>query len=92
MVAAANADGEIDSDEEKAILDYLEEGKLNTEEREFIHQLIASPPSIDSLIPKVTDEEGARQVYAVSELAIEVDTQAERDYLDYLKKRLVLSG
>ena len=77
MVAAANADGEIDSDEEKAILEYLEEGKLNAEEREFIHQLIASPPSIDSLIPKVTDEELARQVYAVSELAIEVDTQAE---------------
>ena len=92
MVAAANADGEIDLNEEKAILDYLEKGKLNAEEREFIHQLIASPPSIDSLIPQVTDAELARQVYAVSELAIEVDTQAERDYLDYLKKQLGLSG
>lgn len=90
MIAAANADGVIDPDEQKAILDKLDEAGMNPEERNFIRNQLTSPMSIDSVIPQVDTPELARQVYAVSLLAIRVDTKAERDYLRYLQSRLGL--
>lgn len=91
MIAAANADGHIDDTEKDAILNKLEEAGLSEEERTFVLRELETPSSIDSLLPWVDSQELANQVYAVSLLAINVDTQAERDYLAYLKTRLALA-
>lgn len=88
MIASANADGIIDESERAAIVNYLEEAGLNKEERDFIEQELASPKSLDWLLPQVKDEEVANQFYAVSLLAVEVDSEAERAYLRYLRARL----
>ena len=91
MIAAANADGKIDGNEMGAIINHLEEAGMTGEERDFIEKELASPKSIDSILPQVQGEELANQIYAVSLLAIEVDTKAERDYLRYLQARLGIS-
>ncbi|HUV14331.1 MAG TPA: DUF533 domain-containing protein [Acidobacteriota bacterium] len=91
MIAAANADGKIDGSEMGAIINYLEQAGMTGEERDFIEKELASPKSIDSILPQVQGEELANQIYAVSLLAIEVDTKAERDYLRYLQARLGIS-
>lgn len=92
MVAAANADGEIDEKEKRAIMSQLEDSGASQEEQELVQRTLASPPSIDSVLARVDSPELANQIYAVSLAAIEVDTEAERDYLAYLKKRLNLDA
>ena len=90
MIAAANADGLIDEQERAAVLGELKSAGLSAQEEEFINRELDSPSSIDSLLPQVSRPDLAREVYAVSLLAIEVDTKAERDYLSYLRTRLSL--
>ncbi len=92
MIAAANADGKIDGDEMDAIINYLGQAGMTGEERNFIEKELASPKSIDSILPQVQGEELANRLYAVSLLAIKVDTKAERDYLRYLRARLGIKG
>ncbi len=90
MIAAANADGAIDSQEKEAILLQLGEDGMGRDERALIEAELAAPVSIDSLLPRVNSPELANQVYAVSLAAIEVDTDSERHYLQYLRSRLRL--
>jgi len=73
------------------IINYLEAAGMTGEERNFIEKEFASPKSIDSILPQIQGEELANQIYAVSLLAIELDTKAERDYLRYLQARLGIS-
>jgi len=91
MIAAANADGKIDGNEMGSIINHLKEAGMTGEERDFIEKELVSPKSIDSILPQVQGEELANQIYAVSLLAVEVDTKAERDYLRYLQARLGIS-
>ena len=88
MIAAANADGQIDDQERAAILDRLQSVDLSKEEHEFVvHELLAPKP-MQELLEEVKNPEMARQVYTASLLAIEVDTDAERLYLQTLAKQL----
>jgi len=91
MIAAANADGSIDEAEKAAILGRLEAAGVSPEERAFVTRELNAPPSVDSLLPAVKTPELAREFYAASLLAVTVDTQAEKDYLHYLRLRLGLS-
>ncbi len=90
MIASAASDGEIDEQEKKNIIDKLESVELSGEERDFIQKELASPCTLDTITNKVNSPEMARQVYTVSIMAIEVDTDAERDYLNNLALKLNL--
>ncbi len=90
MIAAANADGQIDPAERASILEKLDHAGLDLDEREFVERELASPSGIDTLIGQVDSPELAKQFYAASLLAIEVDTEAERAYLSRLQDRLGL--
>lgn len=90
MIAAANADGRIDPQERKAILGRLAEAGLGDEDRDFVLKELEAPSSVEDILSSVDSPELARHVYAVSLLAIDVDTQDERDYLHYLRLRLGL--
>lgn len=90
MIAAANADGVIDQEERNRILEKLKSLTLSREEHGFIVQELLAPKELDTIVEQVHTPELARQVYAVSLLAIEVDTDAERDYMSRLAERLGL--
>ncbi|UCF92677.1 MAG: tellurite resistance TerB family protein [Desulfobacterales bacterium] len=92
MIAAANADGTMDEEERGRILNRLKEVQLTPEEHAFIVQELLSPCDLDTIVKAVTSPETARQVYAVSLMAIEVDTDAERRYIQGLSRRLGLDA
>lgn len=90
MIAAAAADGQIDAAERARILSNLDQAGADAEDHRFVEKELAAPQSIDSLLKEVQDQETAEQVYLASEMAIEVDSTAERSYLQYLAARLNL--
>lgn len=90
MIAAANADGAIDADERGQIVDSLQKSGVTDEERNFILQEFFNPPTLDAIVSEVKGPDQARQVYAISYLAIEVDTEAEKKYMADLAQRLSL--
>lgn len=90
MIAAANADGVIDEEERARILGKLEQSGLSSEEHSFILRELESPQGLAAIAAQVRGEETARQVYLASLLAIEVDTEAERLYLQQLARHLGL--
>lgn len=91
MIAAANADGAIDQEERQRILDKFRNADLSAEEHTFLINELFSPARLEGIVSQVTSTAMARQVYGVSLLAITVDTDAERAYLQTLGQRLGLS-
>ncbi len=90
MINAAKADGEIDGSEVSRILGALKENGGGEEEQAFVIAEMQKPLDLDALVREVSSPEVAAQVYAASLLAINVDTDAERDYLKRLASRLNL--
>lgn len=95
MIEAAKADGVIDPDERRQILDRLEDSGADDEARAFVEARMATPPALDRLIERINPGDPARrqlatEVYAASALAIEIDTEAERAYLRRLGESLQL--
>lgn len=88
MVQAAKADGEIDDEEREKILSTL--GDVTPEEKAFIEAEMRKPVDIMGLAQDTGDAMKA-QVYAMSLMAIRVDTASEAAYLDGLAKALGLS-
>lgn len=91
MIASANADGVLDTQERQSILDKLQGDDLSVEEKQFISQSFLSPPSMDDIVSKVNSPDLAKQVYAVSLLTVTVDTDEEKNYLQNLAQKLQLS-
>ncbi len=90
MIAAANADHAVDDVERHAILEKVTASGLGAEERDFIEQELANPLDLRALVAQVKSPEMAEQVYAASVLALEVDSDAERNYLQRLASALNL--
>ena len=90
MIAAANADGVIDQAERNQILERLRAVDLSPEEHGFIVQELLSPADLETIVAGVNSPELARQVVTVSLMAIDVDTEQERQYMETLASRLGL--
>jgi uncharacterized membrane protein YebE (DUF533 family) len=90
MIAAANADGTIDQAERSRILGQLQRLYLTPEEQSFMVQELLAPANLDAIVREVRTTDVAKKVYAVSLLASEVDTDAERAYMKTLAERLGL--
>ena len=91
MVSAAKADGIIDPHEYQRILGHLKEAGADDEARAFVEDEMRKPLDVDSLVQSVTRPEEAVEIYAASLLAIDVDTDQERQYLQVLASRLGLA-
>lgn len=81
MIQAAKADGQVDQQETQRITGKLGDLGNDNEAREFVASEMRRPIDIASLVRDVTTPQEASEVYAASLMAIEVDTQAERDYM-----------
>jgi uncharacterized membrane protein YebE (DUF533 family) len=90
MISAAKADGQIDGREMERILGKLDESGADQEAKDFVLAEMRRPLDVDALAAQVEAPDLAAEVYAASLLAIEVDTAAERAYLDRLAAALRL--
>lgn len=89
MIQAAKADGEIDADEQAAILDQLGTD-IDAEERAYVQEQMAAPLDIEALA-RDTEAHMREQVYATSVATIRGDDFAEGAYLKQLASALGLS-
>lgn len=88
MIAAANADGRIDSSERERIFGALKQGGLEAEAEAFIQHELGQPASIDELAEGISSQEEAVQVYTAARIAIDPDTSGESAFLAALASRL----
>jgi uncharacterized membrane protein YebE (DUF533 family) len=92
MISAAHADGILDADEEKRILDRLRGVELSQEEKMFLLEELHHPRPIAELTAGISDLRLAQTTYAVALSAMSVDTDSERQWLDELGAALGLSA
>jgi uncharacterized membrane protein YebE (DUF533 family) len=92
MINAAKADGKIDQAEIQRILGKLEEAGMDSEARDFVINEMNKPMDLNSIVAAAKGRpQLAAQIYAASLLAIEVDTPAERQYMQQLADGLYLA-
>lgn len=91
MVAAAHADGSVDAQEERAVLDRLRGAELTQEEKMFLLNELHQPKTLDELTVGISDPSVAKTMYMLAVAAIEIDTEAERAWLNELAGQLGIS-
>ena len=87
MVQAAKCDGTLDDDERQKLMAHM--GDAEPKEVKFVNDLLKAPVDVDGLVlqvPRGMEE----QVYVASLMAIDLDSQAETDYLQRLSSALGL--
>lgn len=91
MINAAKADGQIDQEEINKIIGKLDDDGLTAEEKAFFTSEAQKPLNLPGVINSAGgNPEMAAQIYTASLLAIEVDTAAEKRYMDELARGLGL--
>jgi uncharacterized membrane protein YebE (DUF533 family) len=92
MIAAAAADGRIDEKEQQKILGGLKQAGVEQGAHDFLMQEINNPASIDELAAACKTGEEAVQVFTAARIAIDLDNQAENDFLVTLASKLGIDG
>ena len=93
MIDAAKSDGQVDAVEFNKITSSLQKNGLGQEAMNYVIQKLQGPMETNKLIAAAKGRpELAAQIYSASLMAIEVDTEAERKYLDTLGKAMGLSA
>ncbi len=91
MIAAAKADGHIDTQEQQRIFGKFDEAGIGMEEKAFLMDELRKPLDIDGIVGLADNTEQAVEIYAASCLAIDPDDPAEQAYLAMLAARLKLA-
>lgn len=81
MIQAAKSDGTFDEAEKQKLLGQL--GDVDAEEAAFVQQQLQAPVDVDALV-RETPKGLESQIYAMSVLGIDLDTQQEAQYLHQL--------
>jgi uncharacterized membrane protein YebE (DUF533 family) len=84
MINAAKSDGEIGPKEMERIVGKLKESGMDGGTQHWVMMEMSKPLDLDAFVAEIPGPEAAAEVYAASLLAIEVDTDAERHYLQQL--------
>lgn len=90
MIAAAKADGHIGPEEQRLIFGRVGELSLDAEDKGFVFDALASPPSLQDIADSAAGPEQAAEIYLASRIAIDPDHPMEQAYLDALANRLSL--
>jgi len=85
MIYAAKVDGTVDEDEQKKILEFM--GDMSKVEQMFVEHELKKELHIEEFLKEIP-KSMAQQVYYMSLFAIDVDNEAERDYLELLSNKL----
>lgn len=88
MCNAAKSDGQFDKSEQSKMLERL--GDLSQQETDFVRSELEKPLEVDGFIRSVPDGM-QQQVYAISLMTIDLDTQQEAQYLHQLAQGLGIS-
>lgn len=88
MIAAAAADGRIDAKEQQKILGGLQQAGLDREAQQFLAKEINNPATVEELAAGVSSGQEALQVYTAARIAVDLDTDAEHEFLDQLAEAL----
>jgi uncharacterized membrane protein YebE (DUF533 family) len=81
MMNIAKSDGEVSGGEIQRILGKAQESGLGAEEQTWLMTELSKPLNLDAFVAEIPNQEVAAEIYAASLLAVEVDTDEERDYL-----------
>jgi uncharacterized membrane protein YebE (DUF533 family) len=90
MLAAAKADGHIDEAEQARIDAYLQKLNLDPEALHFVKNELAKPVSAKEVAAGADSPAAAAEIYLTSLMAIDIDSEQERAYLDELARELKL--
>ncbi|UUX50765.1 tellurite resistance TerB family protein [Nisaea acidiphila] len=90
MIAAANADGHIDAEEQKRIFERVGAAELGAEDKGFVFDALSKPPSLQDVASLAEGPEQGAEIYLASRLSIDTDHPMEQAYLDALAARLAL--
>lgn len=90
MIQAAKSDGQLDDGEQEKLMGHLG-GDVDADEAAFLRAEMQRPVDVDALVAEVPQGMGP-QVYAMSLLAIDLDSQAEAQYLHALAQGLGLES
>lgn len=88
MINAAKSDGRVDQDEQEKILGKL--GHVTQDELDFVRQEMAEPLDVDAFVRSIPQGMG-NQVYAMSLMAVDLDSNPEAQYLHQLAQGLNMS-
>jgi uncharacterized membrane protein YebE (DUF533 family) len=88
MIAAAAADGRLDSTEQQKIIGNMQGTGLDGGAEEFLAREMNAPAGINELAQGVTSEQQAVKLYTAARIAIDPDTTAEQSFLYQLGMRL----
>ena len=91
MINAAKADGHIDKQETERLVGKLREDGVTDEEQRFVMEEMRKPMDTDAIVQAVPNEQIAAQIYTASLMAINVDTAAEKRYMQELASKLGLN-
>jgi len=91
MIAAAKADGHIDEKEHQRIFAELNKLDLDAEGKAFLLEELGRPLDLDAVVKLGVTPQIATEIYTASVLAVDIDTPAERAYLQMLAARLNLA-
>jgi uncharacterized membrane protein YebE (DUF533 family) len=92
MIAAAAADGRIDANEQQKIFGSLKQAGMEAGAEEFIARELNNPASVEDLVAAVKTEQEAVQVFTAARVAVELDSQANNDFLVNLANGLGIDG
>jgi uncharacterized membrane protein YebE (DUF533 family) len=90
MIAAASADGLVDSAERSRIVSGLERAGLDVDAARFLDQEFAHPTSVEALVMAASAPAIAMQVYTAARIALELDHASEQEFLARLAAGLKL--
>lgn len=88
MIAAAAADGRIDSDEHEKLISNLSQAGLGSEAEAFLAKQLNDPQSVQELAASVKSPAEAVQLYTAARLAIADNSSAETQFLASLAAAL----
>lgn len=91
MINIAKADGQVSPDEIERIVGKAESSGMGPEDQAWLMAELRAPLDLDAFVAEIPSQEVAAEVYAASLLAVEVDTQEERDYLQQLAQKTGLN-
>jgi uncharacterized membrane protein YebE (DUF533 family) len=88
MIAAAAADGRIDSDEHEKLVSGLTQAGLGSEAEAFLAKELNSPRSVEELAASVKTPQEAVQLYTAARIAVADNSPAEKQFLAALATAL----